>query len=155
MKIIRVNDRISKSTVDGSEIKELPLRLRVLLRRLLADLKRVKTITIDQEPQKAILEFSSRNATILSLSAKTRRQFIATMSLLQWYKRKHWYSHRPAGMLGGTIYCNDCDLGIIAGSAWYCQNSACPSHEKWRQVIGPSYKPPENPMIDFTEISKQ
>lgn len=151
MKIIRLEDRIGESTVDGERIGKLPLRLLILMRNLMANLKGIKSITIALEPKSAVFELAGRNVSISSLGKKKRELFLRIVPLLLWYKKEHWYRNNP-DLIGGTIYCSECHSGFVLGSIGiYCPNAWCPSHKKWQEIIGPSYKPPENPMINFLE----
>ncbi len=154
MQIIRVEDNVRESRVDGDKVNDLPKGLRVKTVMLLNRLKGVKRISIENKIQDALFELHDKNVTLKSFDSKTRKEFLETIELLIWYLGEHWYSMGPPGVIGGTVHCADCHYSEIAGSPGDCPSPSCPSHKKWRMVIGPSYVPPkEDPR--FTEIKKQ
>lgn len=144
MQIIRVEDNVRKSKVDRVEVSELPKGLRIRMVRLLNKLKEVKQINIKGKTQDALFEFMDRNVILKSFDKKIKKEFLNTIELLRWYLGKHWYSMSPPGAIGGDVCCADCNYSRIAGSPeLYCPSLSCPSHQKWRMVIGPLYKPPK------------
>ena len=73
-----------------------------------------------------------------------KREFSRTISLLIWYLRPHWHGTMGTDVIGGETSCVDCGYTEIVGAGGeYCPVPSCPSHKKWRMVIGPSYEPPK------------
>jgi len=143
MQITRVEDNVRKSRVDRVEVNELPKGLRFRMVRLLNRLKRVKQIKIKGKTQDALFEFLDKNVTLKSFDKKVKKEFLNTIELLRWYLSGHWYTMSPPGAIGGEVHCANCNYSTIAGSLeLYCPSPSCPSHQKWRMVIGPLYKPP-------------
>ncbi len=155
MRITRVEGNVRKSRIEGKEVNELPKTLRMRTVKLLNKIEGVKYINVEGEAQDAIFELSNQNVTLDFFDdQKLRREIVKTIDLLQWYLGPHWHSHlhNTPGVIGGPIRCTHC--GHTRPPDFfsdYCPNSGCPSHEKWRQIIGPSYKIPEHPFMANTE----
>jgi hypothetical protein len=151
MQIIRVEGDVKKSRVDKNEVSGLPKGLRIKMLGLLNKLTGVKRINDDEGVRNALFELSDRNVTIDFFGRDVKKEFLRTADLLRWYLGRHWYSMSPPGTIGGTIHCADCYYSTVAGAAHtYCPIPSCPSHKKWREVIGPSYKPQkEDPCFDM------
>jgi hypothetical protein len=146
MQITRVEANVRKSRIGRVDVDKLPKALRMRTVRLLNKLEGVKRINIESRAQDAIFELSDRNVTLDFFDRKLRREFVKTIDLLQWYQGPHW--HSTPGVIGGPVRCTHCGYTRLPGFfSSYCPNSGYPSHEKWRQIIGPSYKPPENPLV--------
>ena len=146
MQITRVEANVRKSRIAGADVDGLPKALRMRTVRLLNKLEGVKRISIEGEAKDAIFELSDRNVTLNFFNYKLRREFVKTIDLLQWYQGPHW--HSTPGVIGAPVHCTHCGYSRLPGFfSSYCPNSGCPSREKWRQIIGPSYKPPEDPLM--------
>lgn len=143
MQIIRVEGNVKESRVDGVKVSNLPKGLQSRMVRLLNKLRGVKRINVEREVGDALFEISNKNVTSEHFNQKIRKEFLGTIGLLIWYLGRHWYSTGPEGVIGGPIYCEDCHHSEPSGHHGYCPIASCPSHKKWRMVIGPSYTPPE------------
>ena len=155
MQITRVEANVRKSRIAGIDVDGLPKVLRMRMVKLLKKLEGVKRINVEGKVQDAIFELSDRNVTLNFFNRKLRREFVKTTDLLRWYQGPHWHSTR--GVIGGRVHCIHCGYSRPPGFfGSYCPNSGCPSYEKWRQIIGPSYKPPEDPsMANLTRQMKE
>jgi len=143
MQIIRVEDDVKKSQIDGIEVARLPKGLRTKMLRLLKKLTGVKIISLGRITTTTNFEFAERNVPLAFFDRKIRKEFQETINLLKWWLTPHWLSMSSSDAIGGEVYCMDCNHMMIAGSGGeYCPNPSCPSHKKWRMVIGPSYEPP-------------
>ena len=141
MLITRVETNVRKSRIDEVDVDGLPKGLRRRMVGLLNKLPKVKRINVEDKIQDAIFELSDRNVTLTFFDRKIRKEFLKTTELLKWYRGKHWYSTSPQGAIGGTIYCTECRYSNVSGAVReYCPVPGCPSHKKWRMVIGPSYR---------------
>ncbi|MDP2663998.1 MAG: hypothetical protein Q8P08_00975 [bacterium] len=147
MKIVisRVETDLGDSTVNDCRVSTLPEGLKSKVMALLGNLAGVKRIT-EVEEARPTIELADKNVGIGFLSVETRAQYFEVLSLLRWYLKEHWFGMGRRGAIGGTTYCTNCHTGKIVGSgSMYCENSYCPSHEKWREVIGDSYQLPSRP----------
>jgi hypothetical protein len=151
VQIIRVQNDIKKSTVDREKVSDLPEGLRKKMANLLANSEfsgnaKVKTINIGERAEDAILELPETNVTLDFFNETLRKEFIETVELFWWYRQPHWHSSR-SGAIGAPVHCAHCGSSYVCPgpTRGFCTNSGCPSHEKWRQIIGPSYEIPENP----------
>lgn len=143
-------------TEKTTDVRELPPGLKSLMKSLLSPLSRagIKGISIDGSPKKAIFESSKTNATFNCLKKKAKKTFLDVIGLLIWYLNPHW-GGASGDKIGGVVCCVDCHSSrVIGGSLYYCGCPSCPSHEKWRKVIGPSYKKPKN-FIPLEDILKE
>lgn len=143
MQIIRVGTDVRKSIITGinvDNVNGLPKASRERMIKLLNMLKDVKRINIKDKADDAIFEFSDVNVTLDFFNQKIRKEFIEIIDLLQWYERPHWSSRE--GVYGAPLCCTHCGYAKPSGSPDDCPSPGCPSHEKWRQIIGPSYKIP-------------
>jgi len=142
MEITRLEANIKKSRVAGVDVSGLPKGLRTMMAKLLDKLEGVKRINIEGKAQDAIFELSEKNVTLSFFDRKIRKEFLGTIELLQWYQQPHWHSARR-GVIGAPVHCAHCSYSTVPGAhGGYCPVPSCPSHEKWRLIIGPSYKPP-------------
>ena len=150
MEITRVEKLVKKSRIAGTDVDGLPKRLRMRMVRLLNKLAGVKRINIEGKARDAIFELSDRNVTLTFFDRKIRKEFLKTIELLQWYRQPHWHStHR--GVIGAPVHCAHCSYSSVPGAVrgGYCPVPSCPSHEKWRLIIGSSYEPPKTPKEDL------
>ncbi|MDP3888897.1 MAG: hypothetical protein Q8Q24_02520 [bacterium] len=144
MKIVisRVETDLGDSTVNDCRVSTLPEGLKSKVMALLGNLAGVKRIT-EVEEARPTIELADKNVGIGFLSVETRAQYFEVLSLLRWYLKEHWFSTGRRGAIGGTTHCVDCGTGKIIGSgSGYCGNPDCPSHEKWKEVLGDLYKGP-------------
>ncbi|TFB07979.1 hypothetical protein E3V08_06070 [Candidatus Atribacteria bacterium MT.SAG.1] len=146
MQITRVEAKVRKSRITGGDVDRLPKVLRWKTVKLLNQLEGVKQISIKGKTQDAIFELSDQNVTLDFFDRKLRKEFVKTIDLLKWYQGSHWQSE--PGLVGGPVYCTHCFHTRPPGSfSKHCPNSRCPSHEKWYQINGPSYRPQEDSVI--------
>lgn len=156
MQIIVVRKNLQKSTVNGLSVEKLPpfLRKKVisLLRKLPTDLKRIE---IKKKVKDAILEITQGNITPdLIRNKKTKAEFLKKMGLLRWYFSGHWYIHNSRA-LTPPVRCAHCHIIRQKPNTKYCLNPECPSHQKWKLIIGPSYKKPRMKEYSRAYVSKQ
>ncbi len=150
MKIIRIEDEVQKSIIYYAEEKQkvvnLPAPLQKRVTQLLKKLGGVKRIEVEDNIRESVLEYAEKNVTANSLGSDLKKEFVAVVGLLRWYVGRHWRSSAP-GRIGASLHCTDCEWSRTSGSPDRCENSSCPSHKKWRIVLGPSYKAPSEDRI--------
>jgi len=149
MEIVRVENARESLINNRTKVKDLPKGLRIRVVKLLNKLNGVIFIISFHDKEKrpdAILRYFDRNFVLDELPAKIKKEFEETTSLLEWYFREHWYSLSPQGTVGASLYCADCQRMARSGHSGPCLNNGCPSHLKWRKIIGPSYEMPPKPV---------
>lgn len=158
---IMITTDVEKSQIIGQEeemkkVSELPEGIRTIIVLLLASLWEVNQIIIKGEIQDALFALKPDNRYVDLAIFDSKREFEppinpefrTAMELLKWYLGPHWIGWGGAGVIGGSVHCVDCGYSKPAGaSGEYCPDPNCPSHKKWKQVIGLSYQPPENPLF--------
>ncbi len=152
MQITRIEGNVGRSIVaGGKKVNELPPLLQMQMKDILSKMKGVKYINVEEESQGAIFELSNRNVTLDFFDEKLREEIMKTIDLLQWYQGHHW--NGASDVCGGPIYCAHCsNIRPFNFFGSYCPNSQCPSHKKWSQIIGPSYKSPTPREVSFDKI---
>jgi len=155
MEIVRVENNTRESLINNEiKVRDLPKGLRIRVVKLLNKLNGVIFIISFHDKKNrpdainAILRYPDRNSVLNDLPAKIKKEFEETTGLLEWYFREHWYSLSPRGTVGAPRYCIDCQQMVRSGHSGSCPNNSCPSHLKWRRVIGPSYEMPPRPVMN-------
>lgn len=142
MEIIRVEDDVEKSTIDGCAVADLPDGLKAMMVAVLAKMPRVKRINVSDNASCALFELADKNV-VLGYFHGIEIEFLKTIELLLWYQGPHWHGSYGGGY-GAPVHCAHCGYQSTPGAVHgdKCPIPSCLSHEKWRQIIGPSYKPP-------------
>lgn len=140
MRIIRKESDVKKSIIVGNGfINDLPKRLRFKMIKLLQRLNKVNTIDLLNNGD-AIFEFSDKSVNLSFFAKRKQKEFSKTIELLRWYLSRHWHNFSPRGSRFGEIFCAECKYVIkIEDLNNICPSQDCPSHTKWRQVIGLTY----------------
>lgn len=135
--------QIKKNSDDPIFLKDLPVGLKRKLAVILKLLQARQIEVNSGDVLKSILvpTGTGANKILSEMENKVKEQARETLELLVWYFKQHFSSYHPQA-IGSDVYCSDCKW-LQSSIFEYCENPNCSSHEKWRAIMGPSYKPPK------------
>jgi hypothetical protein len=147
--LITIREELQKSSItDVPKIilirfEKLPNQLKDLLLNCLGGwvkhfgLKEIMWTESEKDPDYAIFIYPGwlNSQLVINIHRDERSEIKHVLRLLRWYLKPHFYQ------MPGDWLCSECSA-IQVVSSLYCNDPSCPSHKKWSEIIGPSYKPP-------------
>ena len=137
--------QIEEDKIGAGRAKALPIELQKSMIELLNQLKQkgIKEIDIKESIPDSLLKVGRYWVAITDfLDQDIKKMFLETIELLVWYMSPHWSRPDDPKTLS-SFFCTDClKMSRSIQMTKHCEFPECPSHEKWRTVIGPSYIPP-------------
>lgn len=143
--IRRVEGNLSRSMIESSTsknvaVQELPIGLRELCLRALADLPGIKSLLIYERPEQTLLDRASGHATLSEITDHAFRERVAGLAdLFVWYFTPHW---TPKSHEEDELFCIHCRVGSTDNPESFCPNPHCICHTLWQAIMGPGYQKP-------------